>query len=467
MYQLTKKDDAPEIPPSDKDGWTYSIVGNELNVKKSNTTHKYSLKLVQSDAGENGKTNENGELKYTDLKAGYYYVEENLQASVGYEVQGDGNAEKTITSASKPFIVAVPMTNAEGTDWNDDVHVYPKNEGLNPEKKPSVPSVNVGDKVEWTITVNVPSDIGTYTVFNIIDNLDKRLTYAGNLVVEGLNDNGVAVITLAENTDYNLTIPADKTDGGTVSVNLKSPEGIEHLANNKNVVKLSVSFETTVNGNIGNDDDNTIKNDATIEFTNDSRTDTDKTPSSEIHTGEIEINKTYSGGTVDESAQFQLAKTDVAAKAGEYLRVVLDPTNTHIVDIVAPGETGYDTAKKWVALPSQSATKETLGLVGDTFYVISFEGLKTYDDSTKNFESYYLVETKAPEGYNLLDKPLEVKFTDADSDKKHVHTEGVENKRGFTLPNTGGVGTILLVVVGIILIGLAIILTMNKKKKTA
>lgn len=468
VYQLTKIGDAPDTPPSDKDGWTYSKNGTELTVKKDSTEHKYSLALRESNSGENGKTDGNGELKYTDLDAGYYYVEENLGASTGYEVQGTDNAKKTITSASKPFIVAVPMTNADGTDWNDDVHVYPKNQGLNPEKKPSVPSVNVGDKVEWTITVNVPSDIGSYTKFKIIDILDKRLNYAGNLVVKALDNNGETVATLVEDTHYKLTTPTAGTEGGTVIVALETA-GITALANTENVVKLSISFETTVNGNIENDDDNKIENEATIEFTNDSKTDTDKTPTATIHTGEIKINKTYSGGTVTESAQFQLAKTNTAAESGEYLRVVLDSANTHIVDIVAPGESGYDTAKKWVALPSQSDTGETLGLMGDTFYVTSFEGLKTYteSESTKTFETYYLVETKAPEGYNLLDKPLEVTFTEADSETKHVHEEGVENKKGFTLPNTGGIGTILLVVVGIILIGLAIILTMNKKKKTA
>ena len=67
------------------------------------------------------------------------------------------------------------MTTPDGTGWNADVHVYQKNQGLNPEKKPNKPSVNVGDPVEWTITANVPTDIGTYAVFNITDELDKRL----------------------------------------------------------------------------------------------------------------------------------------------------------------------------------------------------------------------------------------------------------------------------------------------------
>lgn len=448
--------------PQGGDGWVYKKNADKLEV--TNGTHTYIYALGANVNSTSEVTNSTGTLTFSNLEKGYYFVEENLS----YGTPQVNGKEVKITSQVRPFVVAVPMTTPNGEDWMKDVHVYPKNEGLNPEKKPSVPSVNVGDTVGWTITVNIPTDIASYTKFDIIDNLDKRLNYDGNLVVKALDSSGNPLFILDKGNDYELTAPTDNTEGGIVTVTLKA-DGITKLANNKSVVKLSVSFDTTVNGNIKNDDDNKIENMATIEFTNDSKTDTDKTPTATIHTGEIKIDKTYSGGTVTESAQFQLAKTNTAAESGEYLRVVLDSTNAHIVDIVAPGEPGYDTAKNWVALPSQADTREKLGLVGDIFYVTSFEGLQTYTESgsTKNFESYYLVETKAPEGYNLLDGPLEVTFTDADGDKKHIHTEEIENKRGFTLPNTGGIGTILLVVVGIILIGLAIILTMNKKKKTA
>ena len=77
---------------------------------------------------------------------------------------------------------------------------------------------------------------------------------------------------------------------------------------------------------------------------------------------------------------------------------------------------------------------------------------------------YYIEETKAPSGYNLLQDPVKASFDDEDTN--HVVVKDIVNKKGFTLPNTGGVGTLLLVVFGIVLIGLAIILTMNKKKKT-
>lgn len=478
VYLLANDDETPaETPPSDKDGWIYTKNGNELTVSKAGEQSKtYKLVKQTSDSEKNsgdGKTDTKGELKYTGLDAGYYYVEENLAESKDHVVQGDGNEQKKVMFGSKSFVVAVPMTNPEGTDWNADVHVYPKNQGKDVEKKPNKPSVNVGDKVTWTISAEVPADFTNYKKFTIVDDLDKRLNYVDDTVV-------VSAMT-GDNLDDTLESPADyvvshaaATDSTKERITIALTEaGIKKVAAAPST-KIVVTFDTTVNGNINHtnpddDDENSVKNDATIEFDNGSgSTGEIKVPPAKIHTGEIKIEKTYSGTeAITESAQFQLAASEKDAKDGKYLQVVLDSTNKFIEAIVPAGSN--PDAVDWIALPSHGDTSEALGFRDGKFYVESFEGLKTYTEteSTKDFETYYLVETKAPKGYNLLDKPLEVTFTEEDNNNKHVHLEEIENKKGFTLPNTGGVGTIVLVVAGIILIGLAIILTMNKKKKTA
>lgn len=479
VYSVTKIGSAPDTPPSDKDGWTYSRNGLELTVKKDSTEHKYTLvKQIADSTYADGKTNANGELKYSDLAAGYYYVEENLTASTGYQVQGTGNEKKVITSASKSFIVAVPMTNTTGDGWNDDVHVYPKNQGLNPEKKPDKPSVNVGDEVEWTITANVPTDIGTYSKFDITDELDKRLNYvfeAGNIdasaVVKGLGASDNILTTLIKTDDYTVSrTPADTGTKEKIVISL-TPAGIAKLADNKDIVKLSVSFKTTVNGNIASDLENVIENEANIEFENDSTTGTEKvpTPPSEVDTGEIVIDKKDSDGSTDlKGAEFQLASNDINATNGDFLKVKLDPTNTYIIDILDKDDTGYAAAHDWVVRPHEAVT-DNLGLKDGIFYATSFEGLQTHTVSGAStaWNSYWVVETKAPKDYNLLGSPVKVTFDDTHENKNYVLSETVINKKGFTLPNTGGIGTMLLVVVGIVLIGLAVILTMNKNKKNA
>lgn len=480
VYLLTPKvtdPKTPDTPPSDKDGWTYSRNSNELTVTKGSIGYGYTLTLKTADSAfVDGKTNADGELKYSELPAGYYYVEENLAASTGYQVQGNGNEDKNITSAAKPFIVAVPMTTPDGEGWNDDVHVYPKNQGLTPEKKPNKPSVNVGDEVEWTITANVPSDIADYTQFDIIDELDKRLNFVfdtsdidASVIVTGVDASSRVIVTLVKTDDYTVTrTAATASDKEKIVISL-SPAGIAKLAATSGVEKISVSFKTTVNGNITSDLENVIENTADIEFENDSNPDGEKvtTPPSEVNTGEIFIDKKAADGTTNlAGAEFKLALTEADASDGKYLKVKLDATNKYIVDILKEGENGYDTAYPWVVRPHETDSAK-LGLQSGVFYATSFEGLQTHTVSgtTTTWNSYWVVETKAPSEYNLLGSPVEVTFKDGLT--SYVLSETVINKKGFLLPNTGGVGSVILVVVGIALVGFAIIISMNKKKKTA
>ena len=76
---------------------------------------------------------------------------------------------------------------------------------------------------------------------------------------------------------------------------------------------------------------------------------------------------------------------------------------------------------------------------------------------------YYLVETNAPAGYNLMAGPKDL-VIDAASHKTE-NTITVENKMGALLPSTGGVGTTIFTVSGIGLVCIAcLFLYMNKRK---
>lgn len=85
---------------------------------------------------------------------------------------------------------------------------------------------------------------------------------------------------------------------------------------------------------------------------------------------------------------------------------------------------------------------------------------------------YWLKETKAPDGYNLLSSP--VKITIADDDNDGIVNSGsdgwveldVVNKKGFQLPTTGGSGTAMFAAVGIVLVGGGAALYLNMKKRS-
>lgn len=487
VWLLTPENGAPATPPSEEDGWTYSPNedgGLTISDEAETTHYKYTLTKPDSITNEYGKTGGDGILQYSNLKAGYYYVKENLAASAGYQVQGTGNEKKKITSGARPFIVAVPMTTPDGAGWNENVHVYPKNEGLNPEKTPDKETIMVGDIVNWTISANVPSDFETYSKFDVTDKLDVRLDYADNVKVVGTDKDGNEKVELTA-TDYKIEWNTDTNDGRIILKISLTTAGIKKLATNKDVTKIMISFDTKVNGNIKDkdeeDDGNIIKNDATIEFKNDHWEDSDQTPTSKVWTGEIKVDKTYSGDVakLDGRAEFQLAATEGDANNAEYLKVVLDKDNKYIVAILKPGgsftdaegkTTTYDNAKDWVMVPNTEGLnpKPNYGLDGNTFYVPSFEGLLAWSSAAETSStSYWLVETKTAKGYNLLDEPREIIFEKGKTDEndKYVIIEGIENSRGFTLPNTGGVGMLFLTVIGIVLVGLAIIFNLNRKKE--
>ena len=94
--------------------------------------------------------------------------------------------------------------------------------------------------------------------------------------------------------------------------------------------------------------------------------------------------------------------------------------------------------------------------------------------------TYSLKEITAPNGYNIATEELEVVLTDAESDGRldgqvggqdvdpngtGIATVEFENSKGFTLPVTGGMGTVVFVATGIVVAGLGITLLMVVFKK--
>ena len=129
-------------------------------------------------------------------------------------------------------------------------------------------------------------------------------------------------------------------------------------------------------------------------------------------------------------------------------------------------ETDSDSAIMFVA----DATKENYVKADSTA-----AGSKTIEAGTVNIRgiksgTYYLVETEAPQGYNVLDHAVEVKINDEgkilDKDNKPLASNivVVENKKGLMLPSTGGMGTVAFAVVGLIVMAGAAVTLIIKKR---
>ena len=93
-------------------------------------------------------------------------------------------------------------------------------------------------------------------------------------------------------------------------------------------------------------------------------------------------------------------------------------------------------------------------IVTDENGAITAKGLKT--------TTYYLLETETIQGYNLLKEAETVEVTENSSCTKSLT---VKNYKGSLLPSTGGIGTVIFYVCGLLLIGGVIYFVIASKKK--
>ena len=429
----------PEVPPA---GACSIVSGNLEVIYEGATVGVYELTLV--DIIVTGDSGIDGVAIAEELARGIYLVVEDAAASRVQGVEDPSGNPLSIIAEIAPFLVAVPMTNAEGNGWIEEVHVYPKNEEMNITKAVDIDNdaIAVGDTVTYTLTATLPGDTATGDSLEIIDLLDPALT-----LVESSVDVTTLATPLTKETDGNGDYTVDYVNRElTISFTL---DGRQKLAGRTSV---TVTFDCVVNSGILGYVDYTISNTAAVEFTNEYSVSYSNTTDEEvdIHTAAIKVIKVGGNGAALTGAEFKIATSAVNAADGHFIR-----------RDIATGELfDYD--------PTPGSEWENLGVANDYKGVVdatyanitTFSGLKDIEDDV--YQSYFIVETKAPLGYNLLTSAREVTFT-GDEDNYTLEVT-VRNSAGFILPRTGGIGTIIWTVSGIILLGAAAIMFATRKK---
>ena len=119
----------------------------------------------------------------------------------------------------------------------------------------------------------------------------------------------------------------------------------------------------------------------------------------------------------------------------------------------APAEVVTPASVSWV--DSQADATE---VTTDKNGAASFDGL---EDGT-----YYLVETAAPTGYNLLADAVTVVVKGDDAEIAKIDaTPVVENSKGSILPSTGGIGTTIFYIIGGCLVAAAVVVLVVKRRR--
>ena len=96
-------------------------------------------------------TGDDGSAKFADVERGLYVVVEDLAGSTKI-MNGQVEVKKEKITPIAPFAVTLPMTNPEGTAWNSDVHVYPKNQENELNKTVVDKGVTTGNTFTYTLS---------------------------------------------------------------------------------------------------------------------------------------------------------------------------------------------------------------------------------------------------------------------------------------------------------------------------
>lgn len=400
----------------------------------------------------------NGIAEFDGLTLGYYLVVENTAAG-GYIT---GN----------PFFVAIPTANNADTSsdvdagngathWVYNVVAKPKNSSQPPvEKTDDSNSVTtgVGETINFTIETTIPTYGADYddVTFNVYDIMSKGLALVtgvdGQPVDPIVAVAGGAAIDKDKDTTYDVTYKnngvgndTDKTFEIVFADSYIKAHGGQ---------QITITYSAVVTKDAGY----TIENNAGINYNTNPGETVDGTPDKVTkHTFGIDISK-YGVDTNND---------------GE--RDLVDGAEFTLTD--ANGNNIKFAYKQGEGFVQESDGSTTVEMEADNGRLL-ITGLKP--------GTYKLTETKAPEDYTLLANPIEIIIgaDEVTGELKNASVNGIsltteeiqainngiipvdiENNKGFTLPSTGGMGTYLFTIGGIVIMaGAALALIAMKKR---
>ncbi|WP_070169970.1 SpaH/EbpB family LPXTG-anchored major pilin [Bacillus mycoides] len=494
--------EGPSIPEGAKplEGVTFEIKRiASFNQTSDGKVGKENISEV-TDSVITKATDANGVAVFTNLPLGRYEVK---------AVKGPDRIELDTST----FIVDIPMTSADGKDLNYDVHIYPKNE----TKRGSVELVKKGEEdrvlpgAEFHLFKKNEDGTNTQvkTPHPLVTGSDGKISvdsleYGNYYFIEEKAPKGY----LTSKEEYLFSI---KETGKLVKLekyvkNYKEPT-IEKTINDSSK-NAGINRETEYTYDIKTllpEDIQTYKNYVVTDVLDD-RLEIVGTPIVKIDgkkIDEIIVNVIVAGQKVIVSIEdfskitgkelhLQITakiKGDVQSGVKIPNKAVLDFVNKDDVSSEKDGKPSNEV----VVTPTMGNIKiekvdgkdNNLKLKGARFELRDSKGKvvtvkeKKMDDKTDAdgiitwneipYGEYQIVETEAPkyidedgavEQYQKLRDPIDIKI---DKDHKVIELKVENNKSGWIIPATGGIGTIFFTVVGLLLMVTAAFIFFRKK----
>lgn len=356
---------------------------------------------------------------------------------------------------SPGFASVYPAYDEEAEKWvpaGQSINVYMKSKEPDIEKSVEDYTYAIGQTVNYTLVVDVPDypENAVDKKFIIADYLSKGLTFnEGSVRIYNYDDSkeeNKGTELTDDFADYVFTDDKHPAEGNSPSFAKSFIGDYSILAD-----KVIVEYSATVNENAvvkeTADTDNKLDNKVYLIYNNNPYTENGyrEIPDEErVYTYGIQVTKTDNGDTKLPGAEFNLKQGE------ETLKFVKDGSVYRL------------------PLTEEEDAKASETLVTDENGLIMIKGL--------DLGTYTLVETKAPDGYELPANP-ETMITLADDDDSGkpdgilnndsdgtFETTVVNTKPGI-LPVTGGIGTALFTICGLLLMSGAVILVVTVSRR--
>lgn len=413
------------------------------------------------------RTDEAGFVSATNLDVGAYIIQ---------ELSGP---DSVIVNPA-PYLITVPMTDPADRDaWVYDIYVYPKNAEVFAQKAVNdAESLTVGDEITYEITSQLPNfaeDGATaFTKVEVVDIFPDTVDVTDATVAVKVA--GTALDPSASPAPYTATW-SDNTLTVALTADYLSSQGI-----GLNGKEISVLVTAKVGADVKTGTTlTTISNTANITV------DTSETDPATTETNTV-VSR-YAGAQFEKkfSGSKQPVSTDLAKFA--VYATAEDATDAAAAPLAETTAT-YDTNKQVVLFEGLRASDwalnalQTPGVVEDNVCV-----------ENENYQIYWLVETYAPEGFELLAAPVPVVLLETSTEGTYefrqvaepiayqtasLGDEGtgcafatdpaglaeitnVQKNAGFALPLTGGMGTLWLILGGGVL--LAVVLLVARRRQ--
>lgn len=423
-------------------------------------------------------SNQKGVAVFDGLKSGLYLLAKS-------ELPSDATTDLV------PFLVSLPMyVEAEGTtgNWQSIVYAYPKvrtaditvsktvddQDNIQYEGGTDDIYVNAGQTLTYTVTATIPASntaVGTgsstkFTSFVISDTNTKgtlKIDNSSLTVILNNGENTDNVITLVKDTDYTVSYPDNDSDR-ILTINFTETGLIKLNQNLVNAQTVTVSYNAVLKTDGGFSTE--LSNQASLTYTREGMAsaqgasaggNTDNKIDSNIvklYTYGIDLKKTLSDNNdniAENEISFKLYKTSDNGTLSDQI-------------FFEKKDTGY-----W-----QTATRNETAMSVNTDGHLYLYGLEPGE--------YYLKEITTKAGYTLLDEPITIVISDENTDGTadakvngvtaqvkdgvvSLKVENTKNSAGFTLPKTGGAGTLMVTAVGLGLLSAAVVLLLIYRRK--